>query len=504
MHKAVQYRYGYISRFTYCMDASTPTVARNALGWQPQRAPGMPPLAQQLEQHCQHLLHSHSLRAGTRLPSVRQLADDAGVSRDTVVQAYDRLVAQGVIHSRPGAGFFVSAQRLSHKGQSAKTSKIPSLSADAAFDTPFLLRSMFRPAQQVQFDGSTGILPANWLDHGMLNAAIRSVGRSAGMQLLDYGAPQGYAPLRQQLAAYLLTQGLAIDPEHELMTVTGVTQGMDLVLRSSLRPGDAVLVEDPAWFLVFGLLRALGVQVLPVPRLPHGPDLDALQRLAAAHRPKLFITNTVVHNPTGFGLSLPVAYDVLRLAEQHDFLILEDDTYADFAPQQPMRLATLDRLRRVILVGGFSKTLAGSLRVGYIAAQPERIRTLTDAKLLSGLTSPELGERVVHRILADGQYRKHVQRLRERLDATRHRCLKLVEGMGLTVHQEPLAGMFVWADAGQDTEALARKAAAQGVLLAPGVLFSARQQPSTLLRLPVSMADDPASITELARCLACR
>ena len=486
------------------MDQTTPTVhaaASNALGWQPQRAPGMPPLVEQLVQHCLQLLAGHSLRAGTRLPSVRQLADSAGVSRDTVVQAYDRLVAQGVAHSRPGAGFFVSAQRLYSNNVDAKAPQMPGLSADAAFDTSFLLRSMFRPTQGTQFDGSTGILPASWLDHDMLNTAVRSVGRSAGLQLLGYGAPQGYAPLRQQLAAYLLAQGLAVDPEHELMTVSGVTQGMDLVLRSLLRPGDTVLVEDPAWFLVFGLLRALGVQVLAVPRLRDGPDVDSLQRLAAAHRPKLFITNTVVHNPTGFGLSLPVAYDVLRLAEQHDFLILEDDTYADFAPQPPMRLATLDRLRRVVLVGGFSKTLAGSLRVGYIVAQPERICALTDAKLLSGLTSPELGERVVHRILAQGQYRKHVQRLRERLDTTRQRCLKLVEHLGLQVRQEPLAGMFVWVDAQQDTEVLARKAAAQGVLLAPGVLFSANQQASTMLRLPVSMADDPASMAVLGRCL---
>ena len=182
-------------------------------------------------------------------------------------------------------------------------------------------------------------------------------------------------------------------------------------------------------------------------------------------------------------------------------MILEDDTYADFAPQQPLRLATLDRLRRVLLVGGFSKTLAGSLRVGYIAASPGRIRALTDAKLLSGLTSPELGERVVHRILADGQYRKHLQRLRERLDSTRQRCLHLVEHLGLRVAQEPLAGMFIWADAGQDTEALARQAAAQGVLLAPGVLFSAQQQASTMLRLPVSVADDAASLAVLGQCL---
>lgn len=475
------------------MAPNTPTVLPNALGWQPVRAPGMPPLTEQLVQHCLQLLHQHSLRAGTRLPSVRQLADSTGVSRDTVVQAYDRLVALGAVHSRPGAGFFVSAQRLSSKGTSLKTPQTLSLAPDAAFDTPFLLRSIFRQHDGVQFDGSTGMLPASWMDHDMLNAAVRSVGRSAGMQLLSYGTPQGYAPLRQQLAAYLMTQGLAVDPEQELMTVTGVTQGMDLVLRSMLRPGDTVLVEDPAWFLVFGLLRSLGVQVLPVPRLRDGPDIQVLQQLAIDHQPKLFIINSVVHNPTGFGLSLPVAYDVLRLAEQYNFLLLEDDTYADFVAH-PTRLATLDRLRRVILMGGFSKTLAGSLRVGYIAAAPERIQALTDAKLLSGLTSPELGERVVHRILAEGQYRKHVQRLRERLDDTRQRCLQLVEDMGWHVHQEPLAGMFVWVDALQDTEVLARRLAAQGVLLAPGVLFSPHQQASTMLRLPVAMADEPEQL----------
>lgn len=460
----------------------------NELGWQPERAPGMPPLVDQLVNHCMQLLQQHSLRAGSRLPSVRQMADSAGVSRDTVVQAYDRLVAQGLVQSRPGSGFFVSAQRST---RAPLTAKRPILAADQAFDTPYLLRSMFRPIDGTQFDGSTGILPPSWMDHDMLNAAVRAVGRSAGMQLLGYGAPQGYAPLRQQLSAYLMTQGLTVDPEQQLMTVAGVTQGMDLILRSMLQPGDAVLVEDPAWFMVFGMLRSLGVQVLAVPRGREGPDLQRLEQLAQAHRPKLFIINTAVHNPTGFSLSLGAAYDVLRLAEQYDFAILEDDTYADFHPSQPVRLATLDRLRRVMLVGGFSKTLAGSLRVGYIAAQPARIASLTDAKLLSGLTTPELGERVVHRILADGLYRKHVLRLRERLDETRHRCLKLVDSLGLVVHQEPVAGMFVWVDAGRDTEVMARQAAAQGVLLAPGVLFSANQQASTMLRLPVSMADNP-------------
>ena len=99
------------------MAPNTPTVLPNALGWQPVRAPGMPPLTEQLVQHCLQLLHQHSLRAGTRLPSVRQLADSTGVSRDTVVQAYDRLVALGAVHSRPGAGFFCERTALIQQGR---------------------------------------------------------------------------------------------------------------------------------------------------------------------------------------------------------------------------------------------------------------------------------------------------------------------------------------------------------------------------------------------------
>ena len=104
----------------------------------------------------------------------------------------------------------MSAQRFPHKGQGAKTLQTPSLSADAAFDTPFLLRSMFRPTQEAQFDGSTGILPASWLDHDMLNAAVRSVGRSAGLQLLGYGAPQGYAPLLIYVEGFVVYECLGV------------------------------------------------------------------------------------------------------------------------------------------------------------------------------------------------------------------------------------------------------------------------------------------------------
>ena len=459
------------------------------MGWQPLRGSGSS-LVEQLVEHFGGLIRNHGLRAGMRLPSVRALAESANVSRDTVVQAFDRLAAQGLVQSRRGAGFFVCAQR-----SVAVPAPMPasSLAQGAAFDTAYLLRGIFRAG--VDGAGSAGCLPNGWMDHGLITGAMRTIvrqGTRAEAGLLGYGVPQGFAPLRQQIASGLQAQEVPAHPESHLMTVSGVTHGLDLIVRCFLRPGDTVLVEDPGWFLIFGRLNSMGVNVVGVPRLPGGPDVQALESLARQHRPKLFILNTVVHNPTGLSLSVGVAHDVLRIAQQHDFLLVEDDTYSEFLGSMPLRLAAMDRLQRVLLVGGYSKTLSGGLRVGYVAARPEIIHQLTDLKLLGGLTSALPSEQIVHRILADGAYRKHVDRLRERVDKARSRCLRRLEALGCHAVHEPVAGTFAWVDCGMDSEVLARHAAEHDLLLAPGVLFSPRQASSRMLRVQVSMADEPA------------
>src|SRR5690606_31896505 len=213
--------------------------------------------------------------------------------------------------------------------------------------------------------------------------------------------------------------------------------------------------------------------------------------LAALNMPRLFIANTPVHNPTGHTLSAGAAYDILPLAERHDFLVVEDDTYGELDPGGAVKLASLDRLNRVILAGGFSKMLAASLRVGYLAGNAELVQKLADLKMLAGLTTPELGERVVHRVLVEGQYRRHVERVRARVNAARQQCLAALADLGLGIPHEPHAGMFVWADCGRDAEGLARTAADRGLLLAPGSLFSPVQAPSSMLRFSVAMAGTP-------------
>ncbi|ANY14964.1 PLP-dependent aminotransferase family protein [Bordetella pseudohinzii] len=462
--------------------------------WQPVRE-GDATLVTQLADDLARRIDEQGLRPGTRLPSIRRMAEQSGVSRFTVVEAYDRLVARGLVQSRRGAGFFVRARSSGSLAPALAAS--PGLAVPARVDVTWLLRSMFRDTTPGS-PGGAGLLPADWLDPEMVAGAIRAVGRSARANLVSYGRQQGFLPLRQQIASMLQGDGVPAHPEHHLLTTNGVTHGLDLIARHLVKPGDTVLVEDPAWFVFFGRLATFGARVIGVPRGPDGPDLGLLERLAAEHKPKLFIINGAVHNPTGHTLSAGAAYGVLRLAERHDFIVVEDDTYGEMHPGGAMRLAALDRLNRVILVGGFSKMLAASLRVGYVAAHADILQPLADLKMLAGLTTPELGERVVHRILVDGQYRRHLDRVRAKVDEARRACLRRLQALGFAVPHEPYAGMFVWADCGRDSEILARQAADRGMLLAPGTLFSPTQQPSTMLRFSVAMIDSPEAWRILA------
>lgn len=502
-----------------------PTPAADGLAppasLQPVRGSGHS-LAAQIAARLANRIEDHALRPGTRLPSIRQLATQAQVSRFTAVEAYERLVAQGLVEARRGSGFFVQARSTpvlavpatAAAGRDARGTGEQALASNAEpmapaapparIDVDWLLRRIFG-SEAGGMPRGTGLLPAHWLSADMVAAAVRAVGRTMrGDTLLSYGNIQGFAGLREQVSARLVADGIPAHPDHNLITTAGVTHGLDLVSRHLVRPGDTVLVEDPGWFVIFGRLAAFGARVIGVPRGPGGPDLEALERLARLHRPKLFIINSAVHNPTGYTLHAGVAYEVLRIAERQDFLIVEDDTYADLHPGNPLKLAALDRLQRVIHLGGYSKMLAAGLRVGYLAASPELLRPLAHLKALTSLTTPEMGERVVHRVLAEGQYRRHVERVRGRVNQARQRCLDQLAALGVTTDSAPNAGMFVWGNCGRDTESLARDAAAHGLLLAPGTLFSPDQEPSTHMRFSVAMAEQPEAWRILARLLQSR
>jgi DNA-binding transcriptional MocR family regulator len=338
-----------------------------------------------------------------------------------------------------------------------------------------------------------GHLPGRWLDGELVASALRTLGRQSAGQWVGMGTAQGFLPLRQQLQTRLEEFEIGAAPE-QIVLVSGITQAIDLIARLYVQPGDAVIVGDPAWFQMFGRFASQGARLVGMPYTACGPDVDALESLVATWRPKMLVINSMLHNPTGTSVTPAQAFRILRLAEAYDFIVVEDDVSGDLCPPgyPATRLASLDQLKRVIYLGSFSKTLAANLRVGFAACALDVARLLADQKLLVGMTTPELNERLLYKVLTEGHYRRHVERLRARLDGVRDKCARMLESAGLKLFTAPTAGMFLWADAGVDADSFAAAGQEAGFLLAPGSLFSPHQSPTSWMRFNVANCGDPA------------
>ena len=453
------------------------------------------PLVEQIVGTLQQRIDAHSLRSGSRLPSIRQFAEQHGVSRFTVVTAYDRLVAMGYLLSRTGSGFYVA------KRSEPKVSSNTPVMLDAADDVLWLLRNALALPGNASIPGS-GWLPAEWMDQSAIQRSLRQLARQQGSDLTHYGVPQGYLPLRQWLVGRMAEMGVMVN-EQQLLLTRGATHALDLISRYLLREGDVVLVDDPGYFLLYGMLKSLGARVIGVPWREDGPDTEVMEQLLEQHQAKLFITNTVLHNPTGATISQAVAYRLLQLAERYDLTIVEDDVYGDFHPGSVTRLATLDQLQRVIYVASYSKTISASMRVGYIACRPDLAQRLTDLKLLTGMTTPQLNEQLLYQILIDGHYRKSLQRVRARLRQGLEQAIARFEALGLKLYIEPEGGIFIRVEMPERVNVveLASKAAVQGLTLAPGNLFRPNQEPAQWMRFNVASCDQPELFKLLAEAL---
>ncbi len=437
-------------------------------------------------------ISGRSLTPGARLPSVRALAATMKVSTSTVVDAYERLVAEGAIMSRPGSGFYVASQAAPFSIAEAG----PRL--DRAVDPLWISRQSLETADGHLKPGC-GWLPADWLPQEGLRRAMRALSRAQGTSLADYASPLGFAPLRQFVARRMAEKGIEASPDQVILTESG-TQAIDMLCRFLIEPGDVVLVDDPCYFNFHALLRAHRARIVSVPYTASGPDLHAFELALAQHRPRLYITNSAIHNPTGAVLSPVTAHRVLKLAEQFDLTIVEDDIFADFEHTTAARLSAFDGLNRVIHIGSFSKNLSASVRCGFIAARPEWIEGLTDLKIAISFGGGRLTAEIVFNVLSDGGYRRHMETLRSRLYRARGEVSARLNDLGIVPWLEPQAGMFLWCRLpdGVDAADVARRALTRHVVLAPGNAFSLSQSASNFMRFNVSQSLDP-SIFDILR-----
>ena len=453
------------------------------------------PLVDQICERVTQLVRDGQLPAGARLPSIRKLARQVGASPFTVVDAYDRLVARGLIEPHAGRGFFVTQRLLS--APLAAIEALPELGSDALE----LARQCLQQRGDVIAAGS-GFLPESWLlEAGSAGVLTRLVRGRRTRPWLPCPA-QGLGELREQIAARLLQHGIAAAAAN-ILTTYGASHAFDLLARILLSPGDAVLVEDPGYFVLFEQLRAHHVRLIPVPRHADGPDLAALEAAARAHRPRAFFMQTLVHNPTGSSADPAHCHRILSLAEQFGFALVEDDVYGDLYAGSAVRLAQIDALRHVIYVGSYTKLIGPALRVGFIAADAALIAQLVQRKVLSVLSGSTLLESYVSEVLDTGRYRRHVEHTRARLARLRRDTRAALASAGIEFEPAPGQGIFLWGRVPESApvDELVRRARAHSILLARGSLFSAAQGCRQWLRFNVAHSNSPPLVQFLRESL---
>jgi DNA-binding transcriptional MocR family regulator len=428
---------------------------------------------------------NRTLVRGARLPSVRELAAKLDVSKSTVVEAYDRLAAEGAVVARRGSGFFVAGAAR------PLTLTTPDPAPEPAVDPSWINRHAMIGQPDFLCPGA-GWLPDSWvLDLGVQRAMRLAAGPDFARRR-QYDEPLGHAPLRRLFSVRLAERGVIAEAD-QIVVTDSCSQALDLACRFLLSPNDRVVVDDPCYFNFHSLLRANRATAVTVPMTPDGPDVAELERLFVEHRPRLYLTTGGLHNPTGTTPSAAVVHRVLRLAEEHDVMILEDDTFADFEAEPATRLAALDGFRRVVQVGSATKAVGAALRCGYIAARHDWIPQIVDLKLATTMGNSATGAAILHRVLTESGYRRHLDGLRRKLADAMGRTLQAMRAHGLEPWIEPRAGIYLWARLPEGVSAadVARFALSKKMMFAPGPAFSASDAARGCLRFNVSRCSDP-------------
>jgi len=440
---------------------------------------------------------SRALASGDRLPSIRSFAATMRVSPSTVVEAYDRLVAEGLIKARPGSGFYVSATALPPL---ALAESLPQ--QDLAVD-PFWVSRQSLDADSAALKPGCGWLPPEWMPTDALRRGFRALARADDAVLSDYGVTRGSLALRRTLMARFAEEGIEVSADQILLTASG-TQAIDLICRFLVRPGDTVLVDDPCYFNFRALLRAHQVKIVSVPYTVSGPDIPSFEAILSAERPRLYITNSALHNPTGATLSAQTAHRLLNAAAAHDLTVVEDDIFADFEPEPTVRLAALDGLNRVIRIGSFSKTLSASVRCGYVATRSDWAADLVALQVATSFGGPSpVAAELIASIMRGGGYRKHIEGLRRRLTRARRETAEKLQRIGIQPWLMPRGGFYLWCrlPEGCDSADVARSALAENVVLAPGNVFSAARSAAAFMRFNVAQCGNARAMPVLQRAI---
>lgn len=440
------------------------------------------PLYQQIGNYLRNAILSGTLTAHTRLPAYRQLAEDLGVNRATIENAYSLLEAEGLVFSRMGSGTYVLPQPLIPK--TTKNNTNPSLPLwQQSFRFQESSTNLDSIDEMLQTSGhpspisfASGISDTRQFPSEEFRKILQTVMRRDQFAALEYGERSGYAPLREGIVHILASQGLQTNSESILITA-GSQQAIFLVAQVLLKPNDIILVENPTYSVAIDLFRALGFQIIGIPIDRQGMQVEKLEKLLQQHHPKLIYTIPNFHNPTGTCLSSPRRRELILLAEKYNVPILEDDFVGDLRYEghaQPS-LKALDTNGKVIYVGTFSKMLMPGLRVGFIVADGPVYDSLLNFKRLSDLATSTLIQRALDAYVTVGRYQTYLHRSSQTFRKRRDVMVEAIKRYMPTkvLFDIPAGGLFIWLRLPEKMYAdeLLPLACKEGVSFVPGNFF---------------------------------
>jgi DNA-binding transcriptional MocR family regulator len=427
-----------------------------------------------------------TLAPGERLPSVRRLRVDEGVSASTVLQALAQIEADGLIEARPRSGYYVKARAV----LPVPRASMPSPHATTSLDgLSALVATIFHAASDpglvhlATATPSPALLPTR-----ALGRAIAAEARRADGSGMEDTYPPGLPALRRLIAQRAVAAGCSIG-EEDVVVTGGATEAIALALLAVATRGDTVAVESPAYYGTLLAIEALGLKVMEVPCQPEtGMDVDELSRRLLERRVAAVLAVPSFSNPLGSCMPDDAKQRLVALLSERSIPLVEDDVYGDlaFGPARPRPAKAFDRDGSVIYCGSFSKTLAAGFRVGFVA--PGRWRERVEVlQFATRVAVPTLPQRAVARFLADGGYDRHLRALRVRLEQNVARAAAVVaaEFPAGTRVSRPRGGCFLWVEMPLAVDALQlqRRALEAGVSIAPGHVFSASSAHASCIRL---------------------
>lgn len=407
-----------------------------------------------------------SYSVGEKLPSIRALATEMSVSKNCVVEAFELLAASGEVEPQRGSGHYVSPPRAPVRSEQEPHALAKVL------DTVWLMREQLNNDPK-HLPVGHGIPPGHWLSANHLERAHKRISKASLDSMFQYGNRYGYRPLRELLERRLSTLGIDARVNQIVLTF-GANEALDIVIRGLMRSGDVALVDEPGYYPLYGKLKLHGVNIIGVRRNPDGPDIGELERLIKATGAKLFFTQSLGQNPTGSDTSPAVAFRMLQLAEKHDITLVESDPLADLKPASMTRASTLDQLRRTLYIGSFTKSVAASLRVGFIAASVDVAERLADVKMLVHVSTSEYTERLVEAVLRAPEYPRQIADLRDQAQRATRQATQLLSSLGAELFCSPSHSLYLWARLpwAPDSLLLARSMLKDQVAMAPGAVFA--------------------------------